>query len=91
MAVVIELMQKIENDEVFRDSLLKSSDEKEFFGKLTEAGFDVTPNEILEAINYSKNGEISDDELESVAGGVSWDYFIEGVRQFFLWDDATWL
>lgn len=87
MAVVNELRQKIESDETFRENLLKAADEKEFFGKLREAGFDVTPKELLEAINYGESGEISDDELESVAGGGFWDEF----KKFFMGPEATGL
>lgn len=81
MAGINELKQKIESDADFKDSLQKSADVKEFMGKIKAAGFEVTPEELANTIS-GENGEVSDDELEAVAGGGSrfWKDFWTGFK-----------
>lgn len=80
MAGIKELKQRLENDEAFKESLQKSADAKELLNKIKAAGFDVTPEELVNTVKSGENGEISDDELEAVAGGGFWGDFWTGFK-----------
>ena len=83
MAGLNELKQKMESDVAFKESLQKSADAKDFMEKIKAAGFDVTPEELINTVS-GENGEISDDELEAVAGGGGfWSDFWEGFKYGF--------
>ena len=79
MARINELKQKIGSDAGFRESLQKSADAKDLMDKIKAAGFDVTPEELVSAVS-GKNGEVSDDALEAVAGGMSEEEWFEYMR-----------
>lgn len=79
MAGINELKQKIESDVAFKESLQKSADAKDLINKIKAAGFDVTPEELVNTVS-GKSGEISDDELEAVAGGGFWGDFWTGFK-----------
>jgi predicted ribosomally synthesized peptide with nif11-like leader len=68
MAGIKELQQKLESDKAFAESLQKASDIKELFQKIKDAGFDVKPEELAEAIS-GKESELADEELDAAAGG----------------------
>lgn len=84
MAGINELKQKLENDAAFKESLQKSADAKDLMDKIKAAGFDVTPEELVNTVS-GKSGEISDDELEAVAGGSDfWGDFWTGFKYGFV-------
>jgi predicted ribosomally synthesized peptide with nif11-like leader len=70
MAGIKELQQKFESDEAFAESLQNVSDAKEMFQKIKDAGFEVTPEELAGSFDAAE-GELDDDQLESVAGGAA--------------------
>lgn len=82
MAGINELKQKLESDAAFKESLQKSADAKDLMDKIKAAGFDVTPEELVNTVS-GKSGEISDDELEAVAGGGFWGDFWTGFKYGF--------
>jgi len=82
MAGINELKQKLESDAAFKESLQKSADAKDLMDKIKAAGFDVTPEELVNTVS-GKSGEISDDELEAVAGGSFWGDFWTGFKYGF--------
>ena len=82
MAGINELKQKLESDAAFKESLQKSADAKALINKIKAAGFDVTPEELINTVS-GKSGEISDDELEAVAGGSFWGDFWTGFKYGF--------
>ena len=85
MAGINELKQKIESDAAFKESLQKSADAKDLLNKIKEAGFDVTPEELVNTVQSGENGEVSDDDLEAVAGGGGfWGDFWTGFKFGFL-------
>jgi predicted ribosomally synthesized peptide with nif11-like leader len=68
MAGIKELQQKFESDKAFAESLQKASDIKELLQKIKDAGFDVKPEELAEAVG-GKKSELADGELDAAAGG----------------------
>lgn len=70
MAGIKELKQKIESDKAFAEGLKKAADDKELLQKIKDAGFDVTPGE-LAGFADDAEGELDDDQLEAVAGGIA--------------------
>ena len=67
--------KKLETDEVFRDEFTKSEmlkkDNKESILKAAEAnGYPFTMNDLKQAQEEMKDIELSEDELEKVAGGA---------------------
>ncbi len=60
-----KFMDTIANDEDFR-SKFETGDEATRLQMIREGGYDFTKEEALEA----SNGELSDEDLEAVAGGV---------------------
>ena len=81
MAGIRELEEKIKNDEAFRSDLQHSSDAKDLLSKIKEAGFDVTPEELVKTSKKGAEGSVSDEDLDSVAGGGNFfDDFWEGFK-----------
>lgn len=72
----IALADRIKSDEEFRNSLANAPDKASQKQIVSDAGFDVGPedNEAFEEA-LGGEGELSDSELEGVSGG--------GVRLFF--------
>lgn len=76
MAGINELKQKIESDAGFKASLESAADANDFFEKIKSAGFEIAPEEFIKL----EGGEVSDDELEAVAGGFSHTILLPGFR-----------
>lgn len=70
MAGICEFKKKLESDPVFIRELINAVDGEELLKKVKEAGFELTKDELAEALRGGKIGEVSEDELESVAGGM---------------------
>ena len=83
MAGIKEFMEKMTSDEAFMEDIQKSADANELMSKIKNAGFDVTPEELANALNSGENGELSDNELDAVAGGITqdewWNQFKENM------------
>ena len=67
-------LKKVGEDEEFKKLLEKAENDDERQKIVREAGFDFTKEELKEVISGS--GELSDKDLEKVAGGSagSWTY-----------------
>ena len=62
-------LERIKNDEDFRKSVGEIATSKERMEYVKGAGFDFTKDEIA-----NLKDELSDDDLENVAGGSCWDF-----------------
>ena len=67
-------LKKVGEDEEFKKLLEKAENDNERQKIVKDAGFDFTKEELKEAISGS--GELSDEDLEKVAGGSAgtWAY-----------------
>ena len=63
-----QMKQKFDTDAAFAASLKASKALEEVLGKLQEAGVDVTEAD-LKAMGKAYGREMSDDELDNIAGG----------------------
>lgn len=70
MKGIEELKEKIKKDTVFAEKLGKAETYEAFLKILKEEGFSVTEEELR---GLSENGEIADEELEQISGGISQD------------------
>jgi len=67
-----ELLKKVLADSDFTKSLLNMENPEDVQAALKEKGVDITLEEIntiRKALEQQENGELSDDDLEDVAGG----------------------
>lgn len=65
-----DLLNRVESDEGFRDQLLTAGSVEERVHLVHEAGYDVGPNDLPAFREMVQFGELSDDDLELVAGGM---------------------
>ena len=65
------LFERITTDENFRSEVEGAATPNEKHRIVTEAGYDVTPDDIPQIKSLAGVEEISDDDLEKVAGGLS--------------------
>lgn len=70
MADVKEFAKKIAEDQALADALAETASTEEFLAKAKEAGFELTEEDLAKFAVVSE-GELSDDELEGAAGGIS--------------------
>ena len=77
---VVEFMKKVDGDPGLQETLDRALDDEEravesFLGAAAEQGFRFTADEFLETVRgedaNGMEGELSDDQLEAVAGGLS--------------------
>lgn len=64
--VAKEVIEKLKTDEAFRTKVMAVEDLEERMKLIHDEGFDCTLEEVKEAA-----GNLSDDDLESVAGGLA--------------------
>ncbi|QGT99853.1 hypothetical protein SYNTR_1260 [Candidatus Syntrophocurvum alkaliphilum] len=68
-----QVIDKINNDQEFKDKIFSLESAEEVQAVLKEEGFDLTVDEILQArdafVKEVEQGELSDESLEDVAGG----------------------
>lgn len=65
-----DLLDRVESDEGFRNQLLTAGSVEERVHLVHEAGYDVGPNDLPAFREMVQFGELSDDDLELVAGGM---------------------
>ncbi|MEZ7893059.1 MAG: Nif11-like leader peptide family RiPP precursor [Candidatus Wallbacteria bacterium] len=68
------LLAKIQSDPKLSDELKQSKSEADFLEKAKKHGYEVTIAEFrkaLEELSETKKGELSEKELEKVAGGLT--------------------
>ena len=80
-----KFLERIIKDEAFRDKAALCKDKEEKFAFVKAEGFDFTPNELLSL--KPKEGELSESDLESVAGGRGRGYSLKNNVCSFL---AAW-
>jgi predicted ribosomally synthesized peptide with nif11-like leader len=82
------LLAKLQSDQNLAKEFKNSKDESDFLAKAKKHGFEVSIEEFKKATeelkkSHAKSGQLSDDELEKVAGGLSLvgvDYAFVGVQ-----------
>lgn len=82
------LLAKLQSDHSLANELKNSKSEADFLEKAKKHGYEVSIDEFKKATDelkesHSKSGQLSDDELEKVAGGLSLvgvDYAFVGVQ-----------
>jgi predicted ribosomally synthesized peptide with nif11-like leader len=84
MAGMNELKARIESDAAFKDSLQHVKDAKELLQKIHDAGYDVSPKDLLNTVPSGEEGALEDAELEAVAGGGFWGDFWLGFKYGFV-------
>lgn len=67
---VVKLLERVGSDEALRRRLREAGSPEEWRRRVTDAGFDLTPDD-LDLLRARRSGELSDAELERVAGGAS--------------------
>lgn len=70
MKTIIELKERIANDADFVNSMKDATSAEDLLKKLTAEGYSVTESELGELCSSVASGEISDDELDNVNGGM---------------------
>lgn len=63
-----EFAKKLAEDKAFAEEIAKAASKEELLAKAKEAGFELTAADLTELAEAGK-GELSDDELDGVAGG----------------------
>jgi predicted ribosomally synthesized peptide with nif11-like leader len=72
MAGLKELLEKLEGDTGLQEKVKAAVDENALLKVVTDAGYDVKPEELKKLIeSVAKEGALSDDDLDSVAGGMA--------------------
>jgi predicted ribosomally synthesized peptide with nif11-like leader len=67
------LFERVGSDEDFRAELEAAPTPQEKHRIVTEAGYEVTPDDLSVIRNLAGVSELSDEDLEKVAGGVGTD------------------
>ena len=71
-AAAIEFLDRLEEDEAFAVELESlKSDPSSVYAAVREAGFDVTPDEIKMAFMERFGSELTPEQLELIAAGIS--------------------
>lgn len=74
IAAAVAFMDKVEADEDFAKQLAEHRDDPTaVFNAVRAAGFDVTPDEVKMAMLARYGAELSNEQLEALAGGTE-DY-----------------
>lgn len=63
-------IEKLNSDEAFRNQVAAASDNEARLSIAREAGYDFLLEDLQQSIPAQADGELSDDQLESVAGGL---------------------
>ena len=62
-------IEKLDNDKTFLTQVAGAGSDEDRLQMAQEAGFEFTAKELASAMGESTDDELSDDELEGVAGG----------------------
>jgi predicted ribosomally synthesized peptide with nif11-like leader len=65
------LFQRLESDAAFREQVESAATPAEKHRIVTEAGYDVTPDDAPTMRELAGMSELSDDELEAIAAGIA--------------------
>jgi predicted ribosomally synthesized peptide with nif11-like leader len=71
MAGLKEFLEKCESDEELQKKVEGAANDEALLRIINEAGYEVTAGELSNLAVKSEEGELSDDELENVAGGCN--------------------
>ncbi len=74
-----DFVAKIKEDKSLEDSLVSADDDDARRKIAKDTGFDFTRDEMKEAISEISGKQLSDDDLDSVAGGVGAGWIAGGV------------
>ncbi len=74
-----DFIVKIKQDKSLADSLESAGDDDARRKIAAEAGFDFTRDDIKEALSEGSSKQLSDDDLDSVAGGSAGGWIAAGV------------
>lgn len=69
MADMKAFLAKLNEDKAFAEEIAAVQSKEELLAKVKAAGFDVTEEDLAELDGEQFSGELSDDELDAVAGG----------------------
>lgn len=75
-----ELIKKINEDNDFAKELAKAESKEEFLEKLKQKGYELTDEAKSNLLKVIGEKELTDDELENVAGGMASRYDIMLLR-----------
>ena len=64
-------LENLQNDKEFMDKLAEANDVESIKALLAAKGIEMSDEEIKEALDRSDGGELSENDLENVAGGFS--------------------
>ncbi len=70
MATVVEMITKVQQDASLREALQAATDTGGQVAAFKAAGLEVTAQDIADAQASAQQGELSDADLEHVAGGA---------------------
>jgi predicted ribosomally synthesized peptide with nif11-like leader len=71
MSVTVgEMFQKVQENPRLRAALKDANDRDSYIAAFAEAGLTVTPDDLAKAKAAMETGELSDADLERVAGGA---------------------
>lgn len=76
-----ELIKKINEDNDFAKELVKAESMEEFLEKLKQKGYELTDEAKSNLLKLIGEKELTDDELENVAGGLPSRYDIMLLRK----------
>lgn len=76
-----ELIKKINEDNDFAKELVKAESKEEFLEKLKQKGYELTDEAKSNLLKLIGEKELTDDELENVAGGLPSRYDIMLLRK----------
>lgn len=69
MSSMKELMKKLETDTTFVEDLKQATSPEELAAKLKASIFDIPPEKLPQVLTSAESDELSDNELNTVAGG----------------------
>ena len=81
MKDLYELIKKINEDNDFAKELVEAESKEEFLEKLKQKGYELTDEAKSNLLKLIGEKELTDDELENVAGGLPSRYDIMLLRK----------
>ena len=75
-------MEEFEVSEELKEKLGKAENLEEVVKILTEEGLEVTKEELEAALAQGENGELSEEALSAVSGGINWRRIVTIIRYY---------
>ena len=75
-------MEQFEVSEELKEKLGKAESLDEVVKILTEEGLEVTKEELEAALAQGENGELSEEALSAVSGGINWRRIVTIIRYY---------